>query len=104
MEQKEPDAARGCGSTDDLLLLGYLKTSADTSPFVTGNQNLIQEGAALDVINKRGTGADKSSPPPQHTHTHTELCGCSQTFNQIPCLISLFNCFFFPVNINVLTN
>lgn len=42
---------------------GYLKTTADchqatdTAPFVTGKQNLILEGSALDVINEKGTGA-----------------------------------------------
>ncbi len=59
-----------CGRPDDtdLLLLGYLKSTADsqlardTSPFVTGNQNLILEGAALGVINKRGTRANEGTP------------------------------------------
>lgn len=36
--------------------------AAGTSPFVTGNQNLILGGAALDVINERGTGANEETP------------------------------------------
>lgn len=54
--KKKLISARSCGSSHDtdLLLL-----AVDASPIITGNQKLILEGAALDVINEKETGADK---------------------------------------------
>lgn len=65
--RKKLISARSCGSSHDpdLLLLSYLRTTSniqqaiDAFPIITGNQNLILEGEALNVINEKGTRANE---------------------------------------------
>ena len=71
-EQKKAKLISAWGVVDQITLTcfcwGYVKATTDsqkatgTSSFVTENQNPILGGAALDVINERGTGANEETP------------------------------------------